>query len=68
MVTFREIFKISYCITYVKCSISECRAKGIQKISVGSKETRNLCARHLRIYMSRYQHHKPEYTRASGMR
>lgn len=49
----------------MQCSISECKSKAIQTVSISFKETRNLCKYHYNLFKNKDQEHKPQFTKAS---
>ncbi|RNJ76487.1 MAG: hypothetical protein EB829_00700 [Nitrosopumilus sp. H8] len=51
----------------MQCSISECRRKAARTIQIGFRETRNLCAEHLRLFEGRDAEHPVEIARASDI-
>lgn len=49
----------------MQCSISECKMKSVQSVSIGFKEKRNLCKYHYRLFINKNDKHEPRFTKAS---
>ncbi|MDH3278171.1 MAG: hypothetical protein OEL77_04620 [Nitrosopumilus sp.] len=51
----------------MQCSISECKLKAIQIVSVGFKEKRNLCKLHYDLFKNKDTVHAPSFSAASKL-
>jgi hypothetical protein len=51
----------------LQCSISECKLKAIQIVSIGFKEKRNLCRHHYDLFKNKDQVHAPSFSNASKL-
>ncbi|RNJ77671.1 MAG: hypothetical protein EB828_00465 [Nitrosopumilus sp. D6] len=49
----------------MQCSISECKSKSAKTVKIGFRETRNLCAEHLRLFEGKNAEYPVELARAS---
>ncbi|MCV0410914.1 hypothetical protein [Nitrosopumilus sp.] len=49
----------------MKCSISECKQKALETISISFRETRNLCREHYELFKNKDKKHAPKFTKAS---
>jgi len=52
----------------MKCSISECKSKGIQTVTIGFRETRNLCQYHYNLFKNKEKRHEVDYLKASKLK
>jgi len=49
----------------LQCSISECKLKSIETVKISFRETRNLCKKHLELFINKNEKHFPKFTKAS---
>lgn len=52
----------------MKCSISRCKSKAIQTISINFRERRNLCQYHYNLFQNREKDYKLTFERASNLK
>ncbi len=52
----------------MKCSISECKAKAIQTVTISFRETRNLCQYHYNLFKNKESKHEIDYQKASKLK
>ncbi len=52
----------------MKCSISECKSKAIETVTISFRETRNLCQYHYNLFKNKEKKHGLDYQKASKLK
>lgn len=52
----------------MKCSISECKSKAIETVTISFRETRNLCQYHYNLFKNKEKKHSTDYQKASKLK